>query len=320
MQSATEFDVHAEVFVPQVFTDINKSRAQVIETNDAAGTSFSTYAATFAGFQYLAPLQLLPFPAMPGDHLKFWWQALVDESQAEIQYSSRYNMYAVQLTIYQDSSPSMFVLKVPGLREGAPRVRFGDTIKIRILVLDVRGQPRYMEQWTHVKGLEVGGMTPGFTGFEYHARVHAVSNPKAEVYLRIDHFPSFAWHNNLCNIMFPVSRRFVDTQHRALIAIDQDLRRIAETAVPEANGLVPHFKPRRTRPTQPAKSSLAGLFSGTQLENVPLRFCTNWTRRMLFPENTDGVKTYIRPTLKASSRYVDKDVNYEQKVSTQWYF
>lgn len=196
---------------------------------------FKEYAKSFAG-AYLLP-QISP-PLNPprysgkkfnasvqnlntdnyADHLLDCLLFDLETQPAEIHL---YDLYGVFLE-ESDASQNIYKLHVPGIREGAPMVAYGDQVMLRQLRLDpYTNLPLGMEFFFH-RGGESDGRTPapGFTGYQINAVVVAVAKSTEDVFLRVN---GVLPERLVFNVCFAVQARHYQSVQRAVASVSDDL-------------------------------------------------------------------------------------------------
>ncbi|MCJ1266986.1 hypothetical protein MMC22_006871 [Lobaria immixta] len=132
-----------------------------------------------------------------------------------------YDMYGVSLEV-SNASHDIYKLHVPGIREGAPAIAYGDQVMLRQLRLDPdTSLPLGMEAFFY-RGGESDGRTPapGFTGYQINAVVVAVAKSVEDVFLRVN---GVLPERLVFNVCFSVQVRHFQSVKRAVESIRDDL-------------------------------------------------------------------------------------------------
>ena len=342
-------DVYAHAFVPEALWKINQSPATLISSPALEGTNFSKFVSRFAGSQFLSALQPPPYPHLSGNdppisldrlnvdkYRQYFTDCLILDLEAQIPRTRAYDLFGVPLTVV-DKTQQLFQLHVPGLIEGTPSVNIGDAIMLRQLIIDpVTSLPRGMSAW-----LAPGGgfarheVAPGFTGYQVSAVVMRVDKSREFLILRAQGLV-IAPGMLACNVTFVVQARLIQSLQRAVIDIGkelacdgdfmQDVHEIQDQKIfpfKETNlsGQVDSpsidFGAVGT-PSRMKQRSLSTVSSQSQIsKNKPEHLVpntNNWLRSVLFPTEENGVQQKTLPSAVFSQLWVDRSLNYEQKV------
>lgn len=206
-------DVFVHAFVPRSFLAINNAPASSIISQAVNGIDFPTYVSSFGSPFFLPPMFSPPqTPTISGSALlradeltiQHYYRHFIDcvmlNLEAQTPEVRSHDLFGVPMDVL-DITHGIFSLNVPGLREGAPSVSFGDIIMVRQLILDPStGLPVSMDYWMNSGGQERGEPAPGFTGFELTGTVIAVDKKleKLHVRLAVSH-PVQASLHSLCS-------------------------------------------------------------------------------------------------------------------------
>ena len=291
-------DIFVHAFVPKSLTAINDSPAFLDMSITGKRIDFEAYTSTFAASRFL-PASVEPsswqsslIPLVDRlDHLssvnygQYFRDCLVLDLEAQVPELRSYDLFKVLLeTLHMGHR---YRLKVPGLREGTPSVDLGDFILLRQLILDpVTQLPEGMDAWLAPGGgCSRGEPAPGFTKVQIRALVTAVD--KANEALIIDVNGRIIPRMPICNVSFIAQPALVESLHRAVEDVSQELSNELATATPLET---------------PRKLSSE-------------RIHTNWLRFMLFPLEVNGLQQTTLPSATFSQTWFDTSLNYEQKVS-----
>ncbi|KAL8948945.1 MAG: hypothetical protein Q9222_004910 [Ikaeria aurantiellina] len=222
-------DIYAHAYVPEAFLAVNASPAILLTSTPVPAIDFAQYTSTFAGSCILPLLDPLQAPSLDGaspvssidnltnetyeQHLS---DCLVLDLEAQVPEIRTYDMYGVQLDVI-DRAQETYSLHVPGLRENAPRVAFGDNIMVRQLVMDPTTK------------LPLAAPASGSTGYQISAVVVGVDRPKETLNLRIN---GFTPHLLMCNITFIVQTRWIKSLQRAVGSLATALKASQKFASP----------------------------------------------------------------------------------------
>ena len=277
----TEVNIYAREYVPQALAAVNESPATVVPSISGVSIDYEAYIATFIGSSFVPPQpeNLLPEPhqttAIKPDQTVtletyngFFENCLALEMEAFSADIRRHALYGATLSFLPGVN-TLYVLPVPGIRDGSPTIVLGQTVLLRQLILDPRTHlPQGMAIWCRPGGgFDRGLPAPGFTGFEIEATVYAIDKVREAIVIEaqglIHSLPL------LCNVVFALPPQALQGMYDA----------------------VRHIGDR---------------FSHDER--------TTWLRRMLFPEEEDGVIRREPPTAVFDLPWYDKQLNYEQKV------
>ena len=292
-------DIFVHAFVPRSLTAINESPAYLDKTIAGKGIDFEAYISTFAA------ARLLPASVEPSswqssqtllvdrlDHLssvnygRYFRDCLLLDLEAQVPELRSYDLFKVPLeTLLMGQR---YRLKVSGLREGTPSVNLGDFILLRQLIIDpVTQLPQGMDAWLAPGGgCSRGEPAPGFTKVQIRALVTAVD--KTSESLIIDVNGRISPGMPMCNVSFIVQPSLVESLHRAVEDVSQELSKQFATAT-----------------VTPLEFS----------RNISrMRTHSNWLRYMLFPLEANGLQQTTLPLATFPQTWFDRALNYEQKV------
>ncbi|KAH0552943.1 hypothetical protein GP486_006859 [Trichoglossum hirsutum] len=304
-------DVYARAFVPETWSAINHAPAQIIPSKPMSDIAYQLYISKFAGSSFLTPLpspappippSSLP-PLTPQSYIPYFMHLLLQEQTAQNAENKTYGLHLTSFNPIDHNTP-LFSVSVPGLREDAPRVLLGDTVLVRQVRLDMTGEPWGMRAWLCPGGGRERGLpAPGFTGFEHRAVVWAVDRKGEKLVLRVDGLVDD--HQLVFNVNFEIQQgRTFERWWRAVGDVGEVLR---EGGSPRANGHIEAAK--RCVPSYHFLGTVdAG--SGGQSQAVD----EEWMRRMLFPDEGDGIVQIGLPQGVSGGRLFDQGLNYEQKL------
>jgi helicase MOV-10 len=190
-----------------------------------------------------------------------------------------YNLYNVQVTAQDPKNPSqyLFRLSIPGIREDTPLVQLGDLVKLRQI------RP-------------VQAMYPAvFTGYEYETFIYGMDKALGYVVLRADGL--WVESGGRFNVMFNAQHYRWDGARRAIADIGKSLQHEvgSEPSSAESQG-----NPSAGAEESPSQKPLPSYF----------------LRRMLFPDQADGVMQHSLTQGALERQWIDKGLNYEQVSQT----
>lgn len=281
-------DVYVDAFVPDSFLAINQSRAVPIFSTPLEGVNFPQYILTFAGTHLLSAVkELKQYPSFSGKipmisireiDPENYGQHLSDcmalDLKAQAPEMRSYDLFGVQLVRVDPLMPK-YRVHVPGIREGTPQIALGNTVLLRQLVYDHNtGLPLGMDVWLACGGFGRNIAAPGFTGYVLHAVVIAIDKKAETLIIRADQFLPLLLK---CNVSFVIPSGLIQSLHRAVLSIAQEF-------------------------SEHHASTL------TSTEN------RMWLRRMLFPQDADGILQNELPPGVFAQEWVDQSLNYEQRV------
>ena len=292
-------DIFVHAFVPKSLTAINDSPAYYDKTISGKGVDFEAYTSTFAATRFLpasvepSSWQSSPTPVVDRlDHLssvnygRYFRDCLLLDLEAQIPELRSYDLFKVLLETLHVGQ--RYRLKVPGLREGTPSVNLGDFVLLRQLILDpVTQLPQGMDAWLAPGGgCSRGQPAPGFTKVQIRALVSAVD--KTNESLIIDVNGRIIPGMPVCNVSFIAQPSLVESLHRAVEDVSQELSNQFATATVTPLGISSHLSSERIH--------------------------NNWLRCMLFPLEANGLQQTTLPSATFSQTWFDRALNYEQKV------
>ena len=346
-------DVYVQAFVPESLRAINDAPADLCITPPIDGIDFAKYISTFAGTHFLSVVHRLPNPDLVDDlpvdsldHLvtqnyrHYFDKCLLLDLEAQRPVVKSYDLFGAPLQLV-DHEQEIYLIKIPGIKEGTPLVDFGDFIMLRQLILDqATGLPRGMDLWlTSGVGRDRGAPCPGFTGVQIRATVVGVDKMSEALLLKAK---GLVWPSVLvCNVSFLTQAPFVDSLQRAIADVSQELSLGSTSEM--------HFKATTVSTTEsqhdlqedemqkPGDSgyTLNGGSTGhsqqtsisanidhpSQMEASPLPLtsverysCDHWLHDVLFPAKSKGVQQKTLPSVVFRQTWFDTSLNYEQKV------
>ena len=346
-------DVYVQAFVPQSLKAINDAPASLVTTRPIDGIDFGKYVSTFAGTHFLPTLDKPPYPSvdgnlpvdsldrlLPENYEQYFTDCLVLDLEAQIPEYRSYDLFGVLLELL-DHAQQIYLLKVPGVREGTPSVDFGDSVMLRQLILNpVTKSPRGMDLWlTPGVGRDRGTPCPGFTGIQIQATVVGIDRANEALRLKINGLMLLG--TPVCNVSFVVQASLVQSMQRAVADVQQELGRgtgSAKSPKTSKDTAIEHITDYRLvnkdkmtearnstdcRPSgfQP-QSSLSVTVdrspsTETSRENSASSECPttgSWLRAMLFPSKSNGIQQKALPSARFTQTWFDTSLNYEQKV------
>ncbi len=292
-------DIFVHAFVPKSLTAINDSPAYLDKTISGKGVDFEAYTSTFAATRFL-PASVEPSSWQSSlnplvdrlDHLsslnygRYFRDCLLLDLEAQVPELRSYDLFKVLLeTLHMGQR---YRLKVPGLREGTPSVNLGDFILLRQLILDpVTQLPQGMDAWLAPGGgCSRGEPAPGFTKVQIRALVTAVDKTNEALILDVNGriIPGIP----VCNVSFIAQPSLVESLHRAVEDVSQELSNQFATATVTPLGISRNLSSERIH--------------------------NNWLCYMLFPLEANGLQQTKLPSATFSQTWFDRALNYEQKV------
>lgn len=227
-------DVHVHSFVPASFLEINHSPAVILPTPALGGVHFENYTATFMGSGFRpAPREPL-LPQMHEsidvsisenltreDYKHYFERCLALDLEAQSHEIRAYDIFGAPIEV-GELSRQIYSLRVSGLRDGTPTVRYGDTLILRQLVIDhATKMPRDMDAWLAPGGgRDKNQPAPGFTGYQISAVVLGIDRKRETV---IFHAPGILNSALVCNVSFVVQARAFEKLQAAVSSIAEDL-------------------------------------------------------------------------------------------------
>ncbi|KAH0541842.1 hypothetical protein FGG08_003725 [Glutinoglossum americanum] len=306
--TTTKPDIYARTFVPETHSAINDAPVPaeyIISSLPPQTIHYPTYISSFAGTAFLSPLLTLtapPLPPTPPATLNTqtytpYFNALLH--QEHIAQTLENKSYALHLARFEPVTPDYFLtphftLSLPGLRDDAPRVLVGDVVKVRQVRLDAMREPWGMRAWVSPGGgRERGVAAPGFTGREHLGVVWGVDRTGEKLVVRVD---GLVGEQLVFNVCFEVQiERTFERWWRAIADVGEMLG--ATKGAPVGHG---------------ATNGLDNGYGNSAIMRESSD--AEWMRRMLFPEEGDGVmRVGLGRGVFGERRWFDSGLNYEQK-------
>lgn len=329
-------DVFVQAFVPQAFLTVNNAPAKSIISKSVEGINFPRYVAAFASPIFLPPPfcpEKMPsisrLPLLAADDLnaynyeRHFIDCVMLDLEAQTPEVRSHDLFGVQLHVVAQIH-HIYSLHVPGIRESAPRVAYGDIVMLRQLILDSRTSlPQGIDFWVSSGNRERGLPAPGFTGYEIVATVVAVDMKSEKLHLRAEGVSTSI--PLVFNVSFVVQGHQVHCLQHTIADIANELTSPSRQALLGSRGLNPSFSPplsssaSRRSPVESVRgASFRGSSSPRAEEMVytssPDAKSTGWLRRMLFPHARDGKLLNGFPSGNFKQIWYDSDLNYEQMV------
>ncbi|CAI6314581.1 unnamed protein product [Periconia digitata] len=314
-----ELNVYASSFIPEIYKDINRDGGVVVDIDSKICIDYSRYIQSFVGFSFVPsrlpkPNQHL-FSASNRQYLRHM-RALWDvEKAAKLLEDEGHSLYRVLLGARILDDQRFLTLQIPGLRENSPSVEIGDTIQLRPLFVDSSGN--LTDVYMHFNYPDVQMYPRHWTGTIWNASVHYVHRASETVYLKADDLRE-TWIANFrfelyVNVVFPPKSRHLKAAHEALVLIDTIL-----TEIDASEGAANGAWEQHTRTMSVTNGASGGQdpplnsqksASSPQIEAIQRP--NSWTRRILFPEESDG--QWQRQLRRYPDRKLfDPQLNYEQ--------
>ena len=348
---AWKANVYAQPYIPLALSAINLSPATIIVSEPIASIDFPCYISSFAGRQYLmphAPLEVLTPSNVPNqpsvpleskNYVTFFKEALASELEAEAATTSSYNLYQVRLE-RKNPQEQLYQLQVPGLREDRPRLNLGDIIELRQLRINLKTGGLYgMEQWLMPGGgRDRGFVAPAFTGVQYIASVWGLDRSKEQLLLRVD---GCVDESLMFNVIFRVQQKRYEPFQRAIADVSTQLNQTyaeqlntANSADITRNRTNGHGDMALSKSQYIPYEELTGDGNEIEVRHHSSEIClteanlirfttqessiqTTWMRRMLFPNQSDGVEQSGLPQGVFKRKFFDENLNFEQQASIQ---
>lgn len=324
-------DIFVQAFVPQSFLAVNNALAKTIISEGAEGINFPKYVSMFASPLFLpSPFLLKESPSFSGrpvlptsdltsaNYGQHFTDCIMLDLEAQTPEVRSYDLFGVRLDVTDDVGKT-FSLRVPGLREGAPRVVYGDIVLLRQLIVDPRTNlPQGMDLWLSGGNCAKGLPAPGFTGYEINATVIAVDKRSEHLHLRAKGLNMFI--PMVFNVSFVVQGRWVYCLQTTVADIANELSIASRHASQEwlsldlSNGSY-FSSPAKGYKEKRTNKETSQAFSPSRLKScAAIGLASSWLRRMLFPQATDGVLLGGLPSANFKQSWYDMNLNYEQMV------
>ena len=234
--SLSQLDIHAKNYVPLWLRAVNDSVASVRFCSPLPSISYASYIGDFAGTKFLSPIEpkaLPPISKVPfiksafssqltrDDYFDYFYECLQNEIAKQADDLSKMTLFNSSY-VYDPAIEKCYRIKIPGLREHAPRIELGDIVFFRHLLQTPNSHQLAQYWYTPGGGKDRGLLASGFTGKEYHAVVYGLSRAQEEVILRIDELDHYAMGN--CILNFIVQEHRVNLLWRSVTSIATELR------------------------------------------------------------------------------------------------
>ena len=284
-------DVYTAPFVSEHQRAINTMPAAVVKALPPPCIDFQKFIESFLGKRFLGtpPEALPPLPQQnevparnaverstltPVNYGEHFSELLGLEITTLNLTIQSYNLYNVQITPQDPNNPSqyLFRLPIPGIREDTPLIQLGDLVKLR----QIRpAQAMY---------------PAAFTGYEYETFIWGMDKALGFVVLRADGL--WVESGGRFNVMFNAQHYRWDGARRAIADIGKSLHE----AGPEPSDAESQGNPSAGAEESPSKKPLPSYF----------------LRKMLFPDQADGVMQHSLTQGDFERQWIDKELNYEQ--------
>ncbi|KAK3679022.1 hypothetical protein LTR78_001475 [Recurvomyces mirabilis] len=220
---ATTLDIYARTYIPQILQSINDRPAQQLHSLPARWIDFQQYVHSFAGSAFLTADPLTPEIAEiqpvggiqdlgPTNYHTVFRNALSTEAQALQQECIEHALYNVPLQLAErDPRPSMYWLRVPGLRELSLQVEIGDIVQLRQIHFGLRGE--ILEAPLLTYNAEGPVTIPHYVEQQNNAVVWAIDRLHERLVLRIDTLVRQSMKFNVC---FTVQQGRLGALYRAV--------------------------------------------------------------------------------------------------------
>ncbi|PSN73656.1 P-loop containing nucleoside triphosphate hydrolase protein [Corynespora cassiicola Philippines] len=286
-----EYDVYATPFVPSVLKNINREQGQVSNNEPKHTIDYASYTDSFAGRSFVPKRQIpayfdqqhYTYELSPENYFGFFKQLFQNERAAKEKENELYALYKVSMKHIPTSEGTLFLLTIPGLREDTPLVEMGDVLHVRQLIVH-----------------NDGNLSPGrnWTGIQHNASVFAVNRAQELVYLKADAIIPVSHTHQIpavvANVVVPVKERDLTAQMNALAVVQGALR---STSTEKVLDRLENLGSGDT--TDPKKANGLAVH-----EN-------NWIRKMLFPQETDGIQMHTLRGIPHRQLF-DHNINFEQ--------
>ncbi|KAK5070578.1 hypothetical protein LTR64_000250 [Lithohypha guttulata] len=205
----SRLDIYAHKYVPYWLKAINESFATTVHAPQIRRIDFDIYHSSFAGTRFqrhLPAVELPPPSSILGLQVNaisietygtYWHERLTNEASAQAAQNDTFALFNIDLVLV-NAADNLYRFKMPGLREGAPRIDLGDILWIRPFIL-----PRMatIAQEAQLWSQERNGIAPAFIGIEHHAVVWSLIRRDEFVLVRIGkELP----RGTKCNIVIPL--------------------------------------------------------------------------------------------------------------------
>jgi helicase MOV-10 len=316
-----EYNVYAAPFIPAQLKEINLELGVIVDSITKHKIDYPTYIKKFAGSSFLPerptyspkqqPLLYAPSEVSYLDHISTLWQV---EIAALTHQNAQHALYKVPLERRRtQDGEELFLVPIPGLREDNPRIELGDTLQLRSLFRDSRGNIVDIFQQCPLS-FGMGYKHRYWTGTIWNASVYGVHRATETVYLKANGLQEVqigsVWFPLVVNVIFPLNREYTKRCQKALVLIDSALSKAKNFGCVEDNiKEAPHIIEDDALNDNVSSIHLTQTMSPSDQLNSATR--NDWIRRILFPAEKDGKLQTILRKIPQRGLY-DSLLNYEQ--------
>ena len=279
-------DVFVRAYVPQDLLAINRAPARFITSPPIAGIDYTQYCVSFLSqlFSFSNSQVLDPQGQSSKSELRDdsygarSRDALARDLLAQEPEVRSFDMFEAELSPVPAPTMDEYQFHVPGLREGTPRVAYGDTILLRQLVIDRltnRPYPQHGHTAAH----------PGFTGYQISAVVCRVDRSREMVVVRASGVLTASLPLRF-NVSFIVQTEAIRCLERAVDDMSRELTRATNRIQSDSND--------------------------SAVKQEKAQTGRSWIQSILTPSEEDGQRRTRLPRGAFSQRWVDPKLNYEQ--------
>ncbi|KAJ9663358.1 hypothetical protein H2198_000875 [Neophaeococcomyces mojaviensis] len=204
----SKLNIYAPKHIPLWLKAVNESYAVEITAPSLFRIDYDKYRATFGGTSLLPPVQTVDLTApdvcpvyynslQPFCYRQYWHERLQNEHAAQDIQLTSYALYDISIDV-NEAQIYLYSIKIPGLRENAPRVDLGDVVLIRPLVPVLQNSiANEAEWWNQTRE----GLAPGFTGQQHNAIVWSIIRRKKLIIVKLG---SALPRDSRCNLSIPI--------------------------------------------------------------------------------------------------------------------
>lgn len=208
----SNLDIYAHKYVPAWQKLVNESPAVPVYSPHLRRIDFDVYKASFASQIFLPRLPYIELPPtepcqifcshlQPQAYEPFWKECLHNEFAAQRMQNASFDLFDHPIRPH-DAKQNLYQIKIPGVREYAPRIDLGDILVIRPLQPVLQGT--IAEQARIWSRSDRDGLAPGFTGTEHHAVVWSIMRRDEIVIVKVGAILHGDPRVMRCNVIIPL--------------------------------------------------------------------------------------------------------------------
>lgn len=207
----SNLDIYAHKYVPYWLKAVNESPAVPVYSPLLQRVDFEAYQSAFTPHIFsssLPPIQLPPTDSCPiftdscepSTYEPFWKERLHNEYAAQYVQSHNFGLFDHPIREH-NRQLNLYQVKIPGVREYAPRIDLGDVLLIRPLQPVLQATIAHEAQkWSQRRD----DIAPGFGGMEHHAVVWSIMRRDEIVIVKLGQPLHGDTRDLRCNVIIPL--------------------------------------------------------------------------------------------------------------------